>query len=108
MSFNPTANRELFDNVLSELKKEAENFFKNPPFHQVGSYMDHLLRTGYHSPSSKLAAVQSITFESFSLFVKDWFKNIRFEWLVLGNFDEEIAATTVKRAEAVLAKLPTK
>lgn len=74
----------------------------------MGSYFDHLLRTGYHSPASKLAAVQKITFESFALFAKDWFKNVRFEWLVLGNFSEEIAAETVKRGEAVLAKLLAK
>lgn len=68
VEFDPLANQGLFNNVYDEISKETENFFKNPPYKQIGTYLDYLVRTGFHSPLEKVKATKSVTFESFKLF----------------------------------------
>ncbi|KAL4454183.1 hypothetical protein ABPG74_012140 [Tetrahymena malaccensis] len=105
VSFNPLANQELFNNIYQQVAKETENFFKNPPFQQIASYVDYLVRTGFHSPQQKAEAIKEITFESFTHFVQQWMKNLRFEWLIVGNFEKQAALDVTNQGLEILKKL---
>jgi len=50
VEFDPLDNQQLFNNVYLEGLKETENFFKDPPYKQIRTYIDFLVRTGFHSP----------------------------------------------------------
>ena len=105
VEFDPLANKELFDNIYEEVSRETENFFKNPPYQQVGTYIDYLIRTGFHSPQEKVQVIKAVTFETFQLFQKQWLKNLREEWLIVGNLKKEQALDIYSKAQTILAKL---
>jgi len=46
-----------------------------------------------------------VTFETFQLFQKQWLKNLREEWLIVGNIKKETALDLYSKAQTILAKL---
>jgi len=58
-----------------------------------------------HSPIEKAQAIKSVTFETFSLFQKQWLKNLREEWLIVGNIKKETALDLYSKAQTILANL---
>lgn len=48
--------------------------------------------------------IEVITFADFVYFCKNWFKNLRFEWIIQGNLSEEMSLKIAKNAQEILKK----
>lgn len=97
-------NETKFDDQLYQLQKQLKNSEKNPPFRRAFSQLQKILNSEGVSSERILAESEKISFEDFKNFLKDFFSEIRFEWLIEGNYTEELGIEVSKSFESEFLK----
>ncbi|KAM3142497.1 hypothetical protein pb186bvf_005399 [Paramecium bursaria] len=88
-----------FDTIYTKTVQELENFRKQPPYQQVHSYTQILLREGGSFDNENLLnSIKNVKYDDLLRFSNLWLKRAKFEWLISGNLIQEDA---IKIANAI-------
>lgn len=89
--------KDSFTEHLDELRKTLRNARLMQPHLQAKGRLSDLLYANFHfSGKAKRRAAASCTFEDLGYFAGKWLRNLRVDWLVLGNITAEAAISLAK------------
>lgn len=88
IKFDPTKEERKFSSIHNQLKLKFENFDKGQPYSISSSHTLLAMRVdGGFSNDERVKVINNMDFKEFVSLAKDWLKNVRFEWLAMGNLE---------------------
>ena len=106
-TFDPLERKEHFEDIVHDLIKENENFFKKSPYQQAFAIHDFLIQKDDKDthPETAIKILKKITLEKLIEFHKNWLRTTRVDCLVTGNITEENTIQIGKNVENLLATM---
>lgn len=101
--FDPSTMENEFRVQLDQMSKKLHNFSKRQPYEQAKKLNFYALKwQGAFSISDQVKSIEGISFEKLLAFHAIWFKNIRMNWIIAGNIQEETARQFIQSLEDIL------
>ena len=101
--------RNSFNQHLQEVRKHIHNAKLTPPHLQARRRLSDLLHANFRfTTKAKKISAENCDFDDFVYFSGKWLKNVRLEWLIVGNISHERSIAMTRECSACFLDVRSK